>query len=86
MKATDLERRNLEAHVDICAERYKALEDKLNTLDDRLGILEENVVAIRDTLSTLSNKGSQQLITIGTTIIGVLITALVVVLVNFINK
>ena len=84
--ASDLEKRNLEAHVDICAERYKALEDKLNALDDRMGTVEEHVVAIRSSLAKIENKGSSQLITIGTTIIGVLITAMIVLLVNFINK
>ncbi len=31
MNQSRLERENLEAHVDLCAERYRVLEEKLNT-------------------------------------------------------
>ena len=39
---SDLERQNLEAHVDLCAERYKRLEEKFETLDARLGSLKKD--------------------------------------------
>jgi len=29
MSTTDLEKQNLEAHVDLCSERYKGLHDRL---------------------------------------------------------
>jgi polyisoprenoid-binding protein YceI len=34
--ATAIERENLEAHVELCAERYRLLETKLDTLEERL--------------------------------------------------
>ena len=39
---SDLERQNLEAHVDLCAERYKRLEEKFSTLDLRLSGLKQD--------------------------------------------
>lgn len=41
MSTTDLERTSLEAHVDLCAIRYEAL-------DKRLGKVEETLEEIRD--------------------------------------
>ena len=34
---TELEKTNLEAHVDLCAERYKGLHDRLSAIEVRLG-------------------------------------------------
>ena len=32
MSTTELEKQNLEAHVDLCSERYKGLHDRLSVL------------------------------------------------------
>lgn len=45
---TALERTNLEAHVDLCAERYRVLEEKVNNIDRRLDAMAENMYAFRD--------------------------------------
>ena len=42
-RATDLEKQNLEAHVDLCEQRY-------NNLEKRLGKVEEKVQHIHDDL------------------------------------
>jgi predicted nuclease with TOPRIM domain len=75
--ATQIEKQNLEAHVELCAERYKSLEDKLGVLETKVERLEEHVVFIRDKLSSTPDKAHKTIITIGTTIIGVLITAVI---------
>ena len=84
--STDIEKENLEAHVELCAERYKNLENKLDTLDGRLTKLEEHVSVIRESVTNKVNGNDKQLITIGTTILGVLITAVIGLLVHLINK
>ena len=33
MSTTDLEKQNLEAHVDLCSERYKGLHDRLSAIE-----------------------------------------------------
>mgnify|MGYP003695040195 CR=1 FL=1 len=40
---TQLEKQNLEAHVDLCAERYRVLEEKVNNIDSRLNNIEEGI-------------------------------------------
>lgn len=45
---TALERTNLEAHVDLCGERYRVLEEKVNNIDRRLDAMAENMYAFRD--------------------------------------
>jgi|LakMenEpi03Aug12_release.lakeMendotaPanAssembly.Ray.scaffolds.fasta_scaffold3801723_2 predicted nucleic acid-binding Zn-ribbon protein len=48
---SELERQNLEAHVDLCAERYNQLRDKLDQLDQRLGDLEQTMRQIHQELT-----------------------------------
>jgi predicted nucleic acid-binding Zn-ribbon protein len=44
--ATNLEKENLEAHVDLCAERYRRLEEKFETLSHRMDAIEERLEAM----------------------------------------
>ena len=45
MSTTDLEKTNLEAHVDLCSERYKGLHDRLSAIEVRLGKMNEETTA-----------------------------------------
>jgi predicted nuclease with TOPRIM domain len=84
--AVELEKQNLETHVELCALRYSNLETKLNNLEEKVEKLEEHMVFIRDRLSSGPNSANKTLITIGTTVIGVLISSIIILLINFINK
>jgi len=42
---TDIEKENLEAHVELCAQRYSALENRLASVEDKLSTLHETVQA-----------------------------------------
>lgn len=84
------ERTSLEAHVDLCAERYHALEEKLDKLEQRMTNMEEHIVIIRTKLSEsaaeASNRTSGQLISIGTAFGVALMSGLIMVVVQFILK
>jgi phage shock protein A len=84
------ERASLEAHVDLCAERYKALEDKLDKLEQRMHTMEEHIIIIRTKISEsaveTTNKTSGQLITIGTAFGVAMLTGLIMVIVQLILK
>lgn len=84
------ERTSLGAHVDLCAERYKSLDEKLDKLESRMTTMEENIIIIRTKLleSTVetTSKSSGQLITIGTAFGVALMTGLIMVLVQLILK
>jgi prefoldin subunit 5 len=83
---TGIEKKSLEAHVELCAERYEALESKLQTLEKKVDKLESHIVGIKESLAGVGERQSRQLITIGTAIFTVLITAIIILLVNFVNK
>lgn len=86
MSSTDIEKENLEAHVELCAERYKTLEHKLADLDQRMTKVEEHVLAIREAISNKTSGTDKQLITIGTTILGVMFSAIIGLLIHLATK
>lgn len=86
MATTDIEKKSLEAHVELCAERYSALETKLNNLDDRMDKIEGHIVDIKDSLGRVGNEGNKTLITIGTAIFVALLTAVLGVVVHLATK
>jgi len=85
-KTTDIEKQNLEAHVELCAERYNQLNTKLDNVERRLHDVEDHLVAIRDSITNKTGGINKQLITIGTTVMGVLATAVIGLLVHLVNK
>tara|TARA_E500000178_G_scaffold325044_1_gene352062 strand:- start:1225 stop:1455 length:231 start_codon:yes stop_codon:yes gene_type:complete len=74
MSTTDLEKQNLEAHVDLCSERYKGLHDRLSAIEFRLARMNEDMTAgQKSTSKTL-------IATAGTVIAGLLSTVVVVLM------
>ena len=84
--ATAIEKENLEAHVELCAERYAKLETKLEGVERKVEALEAHVIEIKTTLAGAGNTQSKQLIAIGTAIISVLITGIITLTIHLINK
>ena len=81
MSASDIERENLEAHVELCAERYKQLNMKLDSVDNKVTAMEGMISEIKNSLAEANDKHNRQLITIGTGIILSLIGAIITLLV-----
>ena len=42
--ATELERENLEAHVDLCQQRYENLESRLTKIEEKVDSIHKDVV------------------------------------------
>ena len=82
----DIEKQSLEAHVELCAERYGKLETKLEGLEKKVEKLEEHILAIKESIAGAVNQQSKQLIVIGTAIISVLITGIITLTVHLISK
>lgn len=88
MAGTDIEKKSLEAHVELCAERYENLETKLNSLESRMDRLESYLVEIKNSLVNAKSEASDSsgpyktMIAIGTTMLGALIGALVTLIVH----
>ncbi len=41
--ATDIEKENLEAHVELCAERYKQLDARLSKIEEKVNELADTI-------------------------------------------
>lgn len=85
VEATDIEKKSLEAHVELCAERYNALEDRLTGLDAKISGVSAMVKEVKETVSKMSEKNNDRLISWGVAIIGFL-TASIIGLVVYIVK
>jgi hypothetical protein len=86
VEATDIEKKSLEAHVELCAERYNALEDKMETMSEKISHLCTMVQEVKTSVSKLTEKNNDRLITWGVGIIGFLAASLVYVITHYILK
>lgn len=69
---TDIEKKSLEAHVELCAERYRFLQEKLDHLDDRIDGLNIVVREVHDIVQLMSQKRNDQIVAWGLGIMGIL--------------
>jgi hypothetical protein len=82
MQQSRLERENLEAHVDLCAERYRVLEEKLNKLDEKFDRLETAIDTMTEKHAA-DKVGSQKLMFgAAATVIAGLLSTVVLLLMN----
>ena len=72
---TELEKTNLEAHVDLCSERYRNLHDRLSAIEQRLG-------KINDDMKTGHKSNSKTVIAAAGTVIAGLLSTMVVLLIK----
>ena len=86
MSSTEIEKKNLEAHVELCAERYEALDHKLTNLDNRLTKVEEHVVAIRENITQNTGGINKQTITMLSGVDGILLTTILGLLLHLATK
>lgn len=71
---TDIEKENLEAHVELCAQRYHALEERMTKLENKVDVMHKDII-----------DGQKSLVkvivgTAGTVIAGVLSVVVAIVL------
>lgn len=76
LPTTNLEKESLEAHVDLCALRYKGLDERLNRVESKIDEIHEDI-----------HKGNQSMtkVLIGAagTIVAGLLSTIVVLLMSF---
>ena len=72
---TELEKTNLEAHVDLCSERYRNLHDRLSAIEHRLG-------KISDDMKSGQRLGNKTVIAAAGTVIAGLLSTMVVLLIK----
>ena len=85
-EATEIEKKSLEAHVELCAERYNQLEARFEHVDDRIGHLETLLREVHDMVQRMSEKRTDQLIGWGVGIIGALVATTIYLVTNYVFK
>lgn len=81
MNQSRLERENLEAHVDLCAERYRVLEEKFNRLESKVDSIAESMDKMIE--KQVSEKSANTKLVMGaaaTVIMGLLSTVVLLLL------
>lgn len=80
VEATEIEKKSLEAHVELCAERYSALDEKLEALDSKIISACTMIKEVKDSVSKISEKSNDRLINWGVGIIGFLVATIIALL------
>ena len=76
MATSQLEKENLEAHVDLCAQRYEVLEGRLDKIEQKVERIHEDI--------TSGNKAMMKVVLGATgTIVAGLLSTIVVLLISF---
>jgi len=75
-RTTNIERENLEAHVELCAERYKQLETRLETI-------EHKVATIAQTIEESSNSVNKVVVGSAASVVAGLLSVVVTILMKF---
>lgn len=74
--ATDLEKENLEAHVDLCQQRYEQLEGRLDKIEKKVESIHNDMIVGQKSMTKVL------IGTAGTIVAGLLSTIVVILLQN----
>jgi hypothetical protein len=85
-EATDIEKKSLEAHVELCAERYNQLEARFEHVEGKIGHLDTLLREVHDMVQRMSEKRTDQLIGWGVGIIGALTATVIYLVTNYALK
>jgi phage shock protein A len=59
-ETTDIEKKNLEAHVELCAERYRHLETKLEIVEQKITGLDRVIREVHDMMEAIKYQRNAQ--------------------------
>jgi hypothetical protein len=85
-ETTDIEKKSLEAHVELCAERYNQLEQRFEHVEGKINHLQSLLREVHDMVQRMSEKRTDQLIGWGIGIIGALTAATIYLIINYVFK
>lgn len=83
---TDIEKKSLEAHVELCAERYNQLEQRFEHVDSKINSLQALLREVHDMVAKLNEKRTDQIIGWGIGIIGGLMATTVYLITHYVLK
>lgn len=76
MSTTSLEKENLEAHVDLCAQRYEVLEGRLTKIEEKVEHIHRDITSGQQSMTKV-------IIGAAGTIVAGLLSTIVVLLMSF---
>jgi predicted nucleic acid-binding Zn-ribbon protein len=85
IQSQQIEKKSLEAHVDLCAERYKELNTTITKMNERIDSLENHILDLKDEINKITRSVNNRIITISGATVGVLATAVIALTVKLIN-
>ena len=83
---TNIEKKSLEAHVELCAERYNALEVRLDNVDAKIAKLDKVTCEVRDMVRDMSDKRNNQIIGWGLGIMGSMLAVIGWLITHYVIK
>jgi chromosome segregation ATPase len=81
---TEIEKKSLEAHVELCAERYRFLEEQMESVEEKVTDVGHTVKEVKSMIQIMSEKRTDQILNWGIGIIGVLTSAIAFLLVQYV--
>lgn len=85
-ETTDIEKKSLEAHVELCAQRYKYLEDKLDSVEEKCDQLVTTISDVKRSVDGMATKNNDRLIQWGIGIIGFLVATCAYLINHYVFK
>lgn len=82
MSTTELEKENLEAHVDLCAQRYEVLEYKIVHIEESVSMVHKMLKSQNEQIARNNKTLITTIITTAGTIMAGLLSTIVVLLIN----
>lgn len=83
---TEIEKKSLEAHVELCAERYRFLENRLSTIDDKIETQGNVIREVHGMVQKITEKRNDQILAWGVMIIASLVGAVAWMITHYIIK
>jgi hypothetical protein len=83
---TEIEKKSLEAHVELCAARYRFLEEKLETVERKVSESVNTMQEIRDMVQEGMHRRNDQIIAWGLGLIGIMLTIIGYLLAVYVIK
>jgi hypothetical protein len=86
MNTSDIEKKSLETHVELCAERYKFLEEKLENVEESVSSAKKLINEVHAMVHSIVNKRNDQLIGWGLGVIGFLLATVGWLITHYVIK
>ena len=83
---TDIEKKSLEAHVELCAERYRLLELKLETVDEKITQTNQGIDNLHDMITEMAARRTDQIMSWGMGVMAIMLGIIGWFTVEYLNR